>query len=174
MLRTEIDAVIEKSYNKLYQVSIPAVKYYLLTDVIAGSETDPLVQRTLEECKTYPPRLRLLKSLRPDGTWPISRERRLAEEKGPGPPVGWTYGTMLRNLYDLGEYQTTRQEGHVQAALDRIPWAHDESVPSSSVRRPGTQEPPQVRNGRGPEGLEAFEMACEPAAPRRWLGDTVP
>lgn len=117
---SEIDRVVEDSYGKLFQISIPAVRYYLLLDIMAKTTDDPLVRRTLEECKTYPPRMRLLSSLRPDGTWPISRQRRFAEEKGPGPPVGWTYTTMLRNLYDLGEYQTSRVEGHVQASLDRI------------------------------------------------------
>ncbi len=120
MFQSEIERVVEGSYGKLFQISIPAVRYYMLTDMKARTRDDPLVRRTLEECRMYPPRLRLLKSLRPDGTWPISRQRRLAEEKGPGPPVGWTYTTMLRNLYDLGEYQTSRDEGHVQAALDTI------------------------------------------------------
>lgn len=120
MLPAEIERVVENSYGKLFQISIPAVRYYLLTDIRGRPDSDPLVKRTLDECGKYPPRLRLLRSMNPDGTWPISRQRRLAEEKGPGPPVGWTYNTMLRNLYDLGEYQTTRNEGHVQAALDRI------------------------------------------------------
>jgi len=120
MLQSEIKRVVEDSYGKLFQISIPAVRYYLLSDLKAKTAADPMVIRTLKECRMYPPRLRLLNGLRSDGTWPISRQRRLAEEKGPGPPVGWTYTTMLRNLYDLGEYQTSRDEGNVQAALDRI------------------------------------------------------
>lgn len=120
MLQGEIERVVDDSFGKLFQISIPAVRYYMLVDIKAKLADDPMVRRTLEECRRYPPRLRLLKSLRPDGTWPISRQRRFAEEKGPGQPVGWTYTTMLRNLYDLGEYQTSREEGHVQATLDRI------------------------------------------------------
>lgn len=127
MLQGEIERVVEDSYGKLFQISIPAVRYYMLTDMRAKPRDDPLVRRTLEECRVYPPRLRLLRCLRPDGTWPISRQRRLAEERGPGPPVGWTYTTMLRNLYDLGEYQTSRDEGHVQATLDKIlSWQEDD------------------------------------------------
>jgi len=120
MVRAEIERVVESTYGKLFQRSIPAVRYYMLVDIGSRPQSDPLVRRTLSECRSYPPRLRLLRSLKPDGTWPIPRQRRLAEEKGPGPPVGWTYNTMLRNLYDLGEYQTSREEGNVQATLDKI------------------------------------------------------
>ncbi len=120
MLGREINRVVEDSFGKLFQMSIPAVRYYLLLDIKRKTLDDPLVRRTLDECRAYPPRQRLLNKLRPDGTWPISRQRRLAEEKGPGPPVGWTYTTMLRNLYDLGEYQTSRDEGNVQSSINKI------------------------------------------------------
>jgi len=51
----------------------------------------------------------------------------LAEEMGPGQPVGWTYITILRNLYTLGDYCTTRKEGNVNAALEWIlQWQTDE------------------------------------------------
>ncbi|MBN1676984.1 MAG: hypothetical protein JW880_00440, partial [Candidatus Thermoplasmatota archaeon] len=135
MLQNEIERVVEDSYGKLFQISIPAVRYYMLVDIKDKARDDPLVRRTLKECKSYAPRLRLLRSQRPDGTWPLSRQRRLAEEKGPGPPVGWTYTTMLRNLYDLGEYQTMRDEGHLQAALDRIlSWqAEDGHIPGPTT-----------------------------------------
>ncbi len=83
-------------------------------------ESDPRVEKTAEECRVFPRRKKLLETLRPDGTWPISRERRLAEEKGFGPPVGWTYIMMLRNLYELAEYRTAIDEGYVRQTFEKI------------------------------------------------------
>ncbi len=102
------------------QVSVPPVKYWLLTDTLGMDEKDPQVQKTVAECRAYPPRLKLVDTLRPDGTWPVSRSRRAAEEAGPGPPVGWTYITMLRNLQLLEDMYTDPSEGHISAALERI------------------------------------------------------
>ena len=120
MLVDEIERVVEESSRKLLQISRPPVRFYLLTDVMARPLDDPLVRKSLEECAKFPPRLRLLDKLRPDGTWAISRERKLAEDAGPGPPIGWTYIMMLRNLYVLREYQTTIDEGNVRSSLERI------------------------------------------------------
>lgn len=99
------------------------------------SEDDAIVVKTRMECSQYRPRVRLLEALGPDGTWPLSRQRRLAEEKGPGPPIGWTYTTMLRNLYDLGEYQTSASEGNVRACLEKIlSWqAEDGHIPGPTT-----------------------------------------
>ncbi len=92
----------------------------MLFDVMRKPLNDPLVQQAAAECRIYPPRLRLLASLRSDGTWPIPKQRLLDEQRGPGQPVGWTYSTILRNLYTLGDYDTLRTEGNVQAALEWI------------------------------------------------------
>jgi len=119
-LLDEITRVVDESSHKLLQRACPPVRYYLLTDVMGRDYDDVLVTRTLEECRKYRPRIKLLDTLREDGTWPISKQRRKAEDEGDGPPYGWTYITILRNLYDLGEYQTTKEEGHVEAALERI------------------------------------------------------
>lgn len=119
-LQKDIERIVEETTGKLFQISIPAIRYYILTDIMGRAEDDAIVVKTRRECAQYRPRVRLLETLRPDGTWPLSRQRRLAEEKGPGPPIGWTYTTMLRNLYDLGEYQTAAAEGYVQACLEKI------------------------------------------------------
>ena len=134
MLASEITGIVEESSRKLLQISIPAVRFYLLADILEASETDPLVQRAADECRRSPMRLKLLQTLRTDGTWPISKERRLAEERGSGPPVGWTYITMLRNLYDLAEYRTTIDEGLVRQAFEKIfSWQTDEGyIPGPS------------------------------------------
>lgn len=120
MLLSEIDRVVQESSRKLLQIAVPPVKYWLLVDTLGKDRSDPLVQRTIEECRVYPPRVRLIKTLREDGTWPISKARKLAEDAGPGPPVGWTYITMLRNLQLLEDCNTDPGEGHISAALERI------------------------------------------------------
>lgn len=117
---SEINRVVQESSRKLMQISVPPVKYWLLVDTLGKNENDPVVKRTLAECKVYPPRLKLLKTLRSDGTWPISRARKAAEDAGPGPPVGWTYTTMLRNLQLLEDMVTDRGEGHISAVLEKM------------------------------------------------------
>jgi hypothetical protein len=116
----EIRRAVEQSANRLFQVSTPPVRLWLLTDAMGKDAADPVVQRTVKECEAYPPKMRLLESLREDGTWPISKQRRAQEERGPGPPIGWTYVTMLRNLHALGDMHTGPDEGNVEAALSRI------------------------------------------------------
>lgn len=105
---------------KLLQVSVPPVKYWLLVDTLGRNETDPVVRRTVSECREYPPRVKLLRIQKPDGTWPISRVRKAEEDAGPGPPVGWTYTTMLRNLQLLEDCYTDKGEGYISAALEKI------------------------------------------------------
>ena len=120
MLLSEIDRVVQDSAQKLLQVSVPPVKYWLLVDTLGRDERDPLVQRTIAECQAYPPRLKLVRTLREDGTWPISKARKAAEDAGPGPPVGWTYVTMLRNLQLLEDMYTDKSESYISVALEKI------------------------------------------------------
>ncbi len=120
MQASELAAIVDESSRKLLQVSIPAVRFYLLTDIMGLDESDPRVRKAVDECRRAPKRRKLLETQRPDGTWPIPMGRRLVEERGPGPPVGWTYITMLRNLYDLAEYRTAIDEGYVRQSLEKI------------------------------------------------------
>jgi len=120
MNRSELEPIIEESTRRLLQISIPPVRYFVYWDVMAKSHEDSLVKKALKECETYPPRIKLLQALREDGTWPISRMRKLAEERGPGPPVGWTYVTMLRSLFTLSEYVVGKDEGKVQACVEKL------------------------------------------------------
>ncbi len=120
MLLSEIERVVQESSRKLLQVSVPPVKYWLLVDTLGKDERDPLVQRTIAECKVYPPRVKLINAQRPDGTWPISKARKAEEDAGPGPPVGWTYITMLRNLQLLEDCCTNKNEGYISVALEKI------------------------------------------------------
>ncbi|MEM4232646.1 MAG: hypothetical protein QXZ19_01575 [Thermoplasmata archaeon] len=120
MLAEEVERIVEESARKLFQIAPPPVRYYILTDLWARKSDDPFVLKTLEEIETYPPRVRLIESLRPDGTWPIPKNLRVAEEVGPGPPYGWTYITMLRNLSDLLDMRADISRGYISTSLELI------------------------------------------------------
>jgi len=127
MFKKELDRAIEQSTQRLHKVAVPPVKYWLQRYVEMKDEEDSDVQRTLREAKEYPPRIKLLNNLREDGTWPISKQRKMAEDAGLGPPYGWTYITMLRNLYWLYEFRAEPDEGHVEQAIEKIlSWQDDE------------------------------------------------
>ena len=168
-MKSEIEQVVEESSRKLLQISTPPVKYWLLSDVLRRSTDDRVLQQAIKECETYPPRLRLLGKLGEDGTWPITRQRKLAEERGPGPPIGWTYTTMLRNLYALGDFVTDPEEGNVKAALERIlSWqSEDGHIPGPTT----TAFPEPHYNGFALRNLNQFRMDRDPRTYRleQWL-----
>ena len=116
----DVRALVVQSSRKLYRISCPPIRYWLMTQVMEVDEDDESVEECLHECETYKPKTKLLGKLRPDGTWPIPIHKREAEDAGPGPPVGWTYRTILWNLFTLGEYKASRTEGHIDAALQNI------------------------------------------------------
>jgi len=164
--------MVEESSRKLLQISRPSVRFYVLADTQERPLDDPQVVRAEKEIRQMPQRIKLLQTLREDGTWPISRQRRLAEAAGPGPPVGWTYITMLRNLYNLREYQVTIDEGNVRAVLEKIlSWQTNEGF------IPGPQTslfPFPHYNGFALRGLLGFEMRDDPRVQRltKWLFKT--
>lgn len=169
MLADEILKVVEESTRRLFQVAPPPIRYYILTDLWAHKNDDPIVFRTVEECERYPPKMRLLEKLREDGTWPIPRNRRIAEEQGPGPPYGWTYTTMLRNLNDLADLRASASEGNIMLALDRIlSWQTEEGYV------PGPWHVPfglPNYNGLALRSLIGFGLEQDPRVQRlvRWL-----
>ena len=118
-LQEEIVRATEESSRKLFQRASPPVKYWLLR-LMRRDREDFVLRSVEEECSTYPPRRRLLATLREDGTWPIPKDKKYAEDAGPGPPIGDTYRTMLFNLQTLRYYVTTIDEGNVSASLARI------------------------------------------------------
>jgi hypothetical protein len=127
MLKREIDHVVEQSTQRLLKVAVPPVKYWLLRSVVGKDQEDGDVQKAVEEARTYGPKVKLLRKLREDGTWPISRQRKSQEDAGPGAPYGWTYITMLRNLYWLYEYGADSDEGYIENSLAKIlSWQDDE------------------------------------------------
>jgi hypothetical protein len=111
---------VDQSSRRLLQVSIPPVRYWLLRDVMGRDESDIILRRTVEECESFPARLRLLNAIREDGTWPILKHQREQEEREGGPPMGFTYSTMLINLYKLLQMRTEVSEGKVSKSLERI------------------------------------------------------
>lgn len=120
MSASEIGNVIDGSSRKLLQNAVPPVRYWLLKQVMDKEDRSADVRKAMEGCATYRPKLKLLEKLGPDGTWPIPRNKKLVEDTGPGPPLGWTYRTMLWNLFALSEYNAPRDEGHIEVALKRL------------------------------------------------------
>ena len=120
MNEEDICSLVEQSSRKLYQVAPPPVRFWLLTQVMEVEERSSRVQNVLKECMNYKPKVMLLEKLRPDGTWPLPEHKKAEEDAGPGPPIGWTYRSILWNLFTLAEYKTSRSEGHVEAALRNI------------------------------------------------------
>ena len=168
-MRAEIEKVIKESSSKLLQTALPPVRYWLLVDVMRKSPKDAIVQKALSDSLTFPPRLRLLDSLRADGTWPITRQKMLAEEMGPGQPVGWTYITILRNLYTLGDYCTTKRDGSVNAALEWIlQWQTEDGYIQGPISK---AYPTPFYNGFALRDLLQFKMSEDPRVHKlaRWL-----
>ncbi len=169
---SDIRKAVEESTKRLLQVSSPPVRLWLLMDAMKKEDTDPMVQKTLEECRSHPPRVRLLDSLRDDGTWPISKQRQLQEATGPGPPIGWTYVTMLRNLHALGDMHTEPGEGNVGATLEKLlSWQNGEGY----IPGPWSAAYPLPHyNGYALRNLIQFRMEEDPRTQRiiRWLLST--
>ncbi len=167
-LKDEIDKVVSESSRRLLAVAPPPIRYWLLWDVLQRDADDEMVLDASAGCATYPPRLRLLSTLREDGTWPITTARRAEEDAGPGPPYGWTYVAMLRNLDTLGDYRTSRPEGNVAASTERIlGWQTDEGY----VPGPWARYPLPHYNGYALRALTILGMEEDPrvARLRDWL-----
>jgi hypothetical protein len=166
---SEIRRAVDQSTAKLFQTSTPPIKLWLLKDVMKRDDSDPLVQRTVEECSSYPPKLRLLNSLGEDGTWPISKQRKMQEDRGPGPPIGWTYVTMLRNLHLLGDLHTKAGEGNIGIALTRLlSWQSEEGY----IPGPWTEAYPMPNYNRyALRNLTQFGQEDNPGTKRlaKWL-----
>lgn len=125
--KQELDRIIQESSRKLLQTAAPPIKCWLLEFVLHKDREDAAMQKALAEAEHYPPRVKLLSTLREDGTWPISKQRKAVEDGGPGPPFGWTSVTVLRNLYMLYEYFAPLDARNIDAALESIlSWQHED------------------------------------------------
>jgi len=168
-LPEEIRRVVEESSRKLRQRATPPVKYWLLRNVLGKDREDLVLQSALDECAQYPPKIRLLGRLREDGTWPIPKDKKFAEDSGPGPPIGDTYRTMLFNLQTLWTYASTIDEGNISASLGRIlGWQTREGY----IPGPWTDAFPLPHfNGHAAHHLNAFGLDNDPRTRKlvEWL-----
>ncbi len=169
MLKVEIDKAVEESSSKLLKISIAPVRRWLLEYVLCKDREDTSLQRAIAESEHYPPRIKLLETLREDGTWPIPASRKVIEDAGPGPPYGWTSVTILRNLYMLYEYCATRDTGRIDAAVERILGWQDEA---GYIRGPELDTFPRVyHNGLALGIVARYGRENDPRADAlvRWL-----
>lgn len=120
MLADEIERIINESGRKLLQSASPSVKFWLYTHVFSKDREDAVVQRTLVECEKYPPRRRLLESIREDGTWPTPRTERDDKNHMPPRSADPELVTVYRNLVRLLHFVTTPEDEGVDRALERL------------------------------------------------------
>ncbi len=169
MEKEGIDAVVQQSSSRLLQIAGPPVRYWVFRFVRRMTDDDIIQRRTLDECATYLPRIKLLRTLRPDGTWPVPQGKADMERRGLGLPFGQTYTTMLRNLYMLAEYKTPPEEGHIMASLEKIlSW----QTPEGWIPGPEMVGIPETHsNGFALGILNRFGMEKDPRVQRlsRWL-----
>ena len=169
MLKKEVESAVDDAVGKLNQVAVPPIRRWLLEYVMWKEPDDPVLQRVAEECKTYPPLVKMLEKQNPDGTWPISKARKQAEDAGPGPPFGWTHTIMVRNLYMLFEYWAPRDAGHIERSLDLIlSWQHEKGY-IKGPEKDGVPRP--YNNGLTLGVLIKYGMKGDPGVERliKWL-----
>ncbi len=120
MSSADITKIIDESCRRLLQSSSPSVRYWLLTDIQGKGREDSIVQRTLAECECYPARVRLLKTMKDDGTWPVSnvaRHQNGTEPRGSTDPI---QATLYKNLLGLLHFVTEPDDECVRRALERL------------------------------------------------------
>ncbi|MCU0859039.1 MAG: terpene cyclase/mutase family protein [Thermoplasmata archaeon] len=161
--------MVEDSTEKLLRTAVPPVRYWANRFVLQLPDDSPEQRRALADCEDYPPRIRLLRLQSEDGTWPVGGARAAAELRGPGPPYGWTYTTMLRSLYELAECKTPRTAGHIGTSLElMLSWqADDGHIPGPSM----VGIPEVNTNGFALSIFNRFGMADDPRVRRLkdWL-----
>ncbi len=138
MLVDEINRMVDESANRLLQSSSPSMRYWVLKDILKRDREDLRVQRALHECEMYPPRLRLLEKMNPDGTWPTPPVK---EGGDPSRGLGYlVHVTMLKNLLRLLHFVTPPGDMRVEASLERLlSW----QAPDGRIRGPMTHGLPQ-------------------------------
>ncbi len=120
MQKKEVARIVEESSRKLLQSSSPSVRYWVLKDVLHKDEEDSDLQRTRVECERYPARLRLLRSIGKDGTWPVPRRNHGTPEERPLNSLNRVRYAGYRNLLSLLHFVTTPDEPGVMTANARL------------------------------------------------------
>ncbi len=140
MQASPINRIVDESSRKLLQIASPSVRYWVLTDIMQKGKEDREVQRTLDECRTYRPMLRLVESIRPDGTWPIPASQRNLAPGGLHPPSYHEHMTILKNLLSLLHYNCDHTDRRIQPVLDRLmSWQTDEGYIQGPLGHPFPQ-----------------------------------
>lgn len=140
MLATEISRMVDESANRLFQSSSPSIRYWTLKDVMGKDREDVMVQRALDECEKYPPRLQILRSMNPDGTWPHSNAKKRKGASLYHSPGYIVHVTMLKNLLKLLHFTTAPGDPRVDRSMEKLlSW----QTPEGCIRGPLTHGLPQ-------------------------------
>ncbi len=126
MRAAEIDRIVDESSRKLLQGSSPSVRYWILRDIIEKDREDHIVQRTLEECEKYPASLKLLRTIREDGSWPVSNGRRAQNRSESAIGMDQTQITMYNNLLMLLHFVARPDDERINRALDNVLERYDQ------------------------------------------------
>ncbi|HIJ17196.1 MAG TPA: hypothetical protein HA364_05425 [Thermoplasmata archaeon] len=120
MSTSDISRIIDESCRRLLQSSSPSVRYWLLTDIQGKGREDSIVQRTLTDCERYPARMKLLRTMKEDGTWPAQNGVRHRDGTEPRGSTDQIQATVYRNLLGLLHFVTGPDDGGVRRALERL------------------------------------------------------
>ena len=155
-MATEINRIIEESTRKLLQSASPSVRYWLFHDIMGKDREDSVIQRTLAECERYPARIRLLRAMKEDGTWPVPNNTLHQDGAGSPASVDPTQATVYKNLLRLLHFVTGPDDDRVRVALERLLEGQSED---GCIRGPVTHGLPQPHyNGYGLYLLYGFYM----------------
>jgi len=120
VLSSEVNSIVASSSKKLLDFGIPPVRLHLLQEVMRRDREDQILQRAEAECERYRPKLSLLRGIRDDGTWLVPKKYRDRPLRPHERFQGWQYTAILKNLYKLLDYNTTRSDGKVELVLNRL------------------------------------------------------
>ncbi|MEW5747720.1 MAG: prenyltransferase/squalene oxidase repeat-containing protein [Candidatus Thermoplasmatota archaeon] len=140
MLVDEINRMVDESANRLLQSSSPSMRYWVLKDILGKDREDLSVQRALEDCERYPPRLRLLQGIGPDGTWATPRGTGRGVHSRIRDEAYMTHMAVLGNLLKLLHFVTPPGDPRVDASLE---WLLGRQAPEGYIRGPVSHGLPQ-------------------------------
>lgn len=120
MLVDEIDRMVDESASRLLQSSSPSMRYWVLKDILRKGREDLMLQRALQDCERYPPRLRILESANRDGTWPAPRSKDRGDHAHVSADRYLVHMTMLKNLLKLLHFVTAPGDPRVERSLERL------------------------------------------------------
>lgn len=140
MLADEIRRMVDESAGRLLQNSSPSIRYWVLKDILRRDREDLVLQRALDECEDYPPRVRLLETMNADGTWPTPRAGGATRHARKHDGRYDVHVTMLKNLLKLLHFVTPPGDPRVETSLERLlSW----QTPEGYIQGPASHGLPQ-------------------------------